>query len=247
MRTIILVSATAIVTATLTSAAWLVFTPDIIGHDPASRRAASLQMQHEKKIARHENRYRPDKPGVQARVLPPPQAPSTIQIASDARIGKDPDDVLAKHLTIPVQGIRAEDLRPDFYDDRGQRGHEAIDIVAGRGQPVLAVEDGKIAKLFTSVRGGLTIYQFDPSGKYAYYYAHLDRYAAGVSEGDSVTRGEVIGYVGSTGNADPSSPHLHFAIFVLGPEKQWWRGEAIDPYPALARQTPRDTGVDRWR
>ena len=170
-------------------------------------------------------------------MLPPPSTLvlSAIQTTSNARIGKDPDDLLAKHLTIPVQGIKAEELRPDFYDDRGQRGHEAIDIVAGRGQPVIAVEDGRIAKLFTSVRGGLTIYQFDPSEKYAYYYAHLDRYAFGVSEGKSVTRGEGIGYVGSTGNADPSSPHLHFAIFILGPEKQWWKGEAIDPYPALAQ------------
>ena len=97
------------------------------------------------------------------------------------------------------------------------------------------MEDGKIIKLFNSVRGGLTIYQFDPSEKYAYYYAHLDRYADGIVEGMKVRRGEVIGYVGSTGNAAASNPHLHFAIFLLGPEKLWWKGEALDPYPALVR------------
>ena len=100
---------------------------------------------------------------------------------------------------------------------------------------MLAVENGKIAKLFTSEAGGLTIYQFDPTQTYAYYYAHLDRYADGIVEGMTVRRGDVIGYVGSTGNADASNPHLHFAIFLLGPEKLWWKGEALDPYPALVR------------
>lgn len=237
MRTFSILWATAAITATLTSVAWFIFHPHTIAHDLASRGAGSPQLQRAPKIAPYTSRHPSDKARLRARMLPPPSTLvlSAIQATSNARIGKDPDDLLAKHLTIPVQGIKAEELRPDFYDDRGQRGHEAIDIVAGRGQPVIAVEDGRIAKLFTSVRGGLTIYQFDPSEKYAYYYAHLDRYAFGVSEGKSVTRGEVIGYVGSTGNADPSSPHLHFAIFILGPEKQWWKGEAIDPYPALAQ------------
>jgi murein DD-endopeptidase MepM/ murein hydrolase activator NlpD len=151
----------------------------------------------------------------------------------DLRIGVVPEDLVAKHLTLPVEGVKAKDLRPDFYDARGARGHEAIDIPAARGQPVLAVEDGRIAKLFLSKPGGITIYQFDPASKYAYYYAHLDRYADGLAEGMSISRGQIIGYVGSTGNADARYPHLHFGIFQLGPEAQWWRGEALDPYPAL--------------
>ena len=154
---------------------------------------------------------------------------------TDARltthIGTVPDDLLAKRLTIPVSGVRAEDLAPQFYDARGERGHEALDIIAMTGEPVVAVEDGTIAKLFLSKPGGTTIYQFDPTETYAYYYAHLDRYADGIAEGAMVKRGQVIGYVGSTGNA--ATPHLHFAIFRLGPEKQWWKGEALDPYPAL--------------
>jgi murein DD-endopeptidase MepM/ murein hydrolase activator NlpD len=125
-------------------------------------------------------------------------------------------------------------LTDTFTDARSEgRSHEALDIMAPRGVPVLATADGKVVKLFTSVRGGLTIYEFDPTETYAYYYAHLDRYEPGLAEGQAVKRGDVIGYVGSTGDASPEAPHLHFAIFVLTPEKQWWKGTAINPYPLL--------------
>jgi murein DD-endopeptidase MepM/ murein hydrolase activator NlpD len=137
---------------------------------------------------------------------------------------------------IPVAGVAASQLQDTFGDNRGndgQRAHEALDIMAPRGTPVLAAGDGKVEKLFTSIPGGLTIYQFDPTRTWAYYYAHLDRYAPGLAEGRQLKRGDVIGYVGSTGNASEDAPHLHFAIFVLGPEKRWWQGTAIDPYPLL--------------
>jgi murein DD-endopeptidase MepM/ murein hydrolase activator NlpD len=98
---------------------------------------------------------------------------------------------------------------------------------------VLAAADGKVVKLFNSKPGGLTLYEFDPSGTYAYYYAHLDRYADGVKEGNEVKRGDLIGYVGTTGNASPDAPHLHFAVVELTPEKQWWRGRPLNPYPML--------------
>ena len=140
----------------------------------------------------------------------------------------------ADRLLVPVLGVKAVQLSDTFNDKRGGiRKHEALDIPAPRGTPVIAVDDGRIAKLFRSIPGGLTIYQFDPGERLAYYYAHLDSYAAGVAEGKLLTRGEVIGYVGSTGNANPSAPHLHFAIFELGPEKRWWKGTAINPYPLL--------------
>jgi murein DD-endopeptidase MepM/ murein hydrolase activator NlpD len=137
-------------------------------------------------------------------------------------------------LRVPVLGVTPRQLSDTFNDTRGgMRRHEALDIPAPRGTPVIAVNDGKVVKLFNSVPGGLTIYQFDPAEKFAYYYAHLDRYAAGVTEGSLVSRGDVIGYVGSTGNANAAAPHLHFAIFELGPEKRWWKGTAINPYPFL--------------
>ena len=143
-------------------------------------------------------------------------------------------------LLVPVQGITAKQLRDTFDEGRDgkKRGHEAIDILAPRGTPVLAVDDGRIAKLFLSRLGGITIYQFDSAGQFAYYYAHLDRYSAGLAEGQTVRRGSVIGYVGFTGNTTPDAPHLHFAIFRLGPEKQWWKGEPINPFGYLGGRKP---------
>jgi peptidoglycan LD-endopeptidase LytH len=144
-------------------------------------------------------------------------------------------DLAARNLLLPVQGVRREQLQDTFNDSRGNgaRTHEALDIMAARGTPVLATEDGRIAKLFISKQGGLTIYEFDPTTTYAYYYAHLDRYADGLKEGDTVRRGQVLGYVGSTGDASPDAPHLHFSIFRLTPEKQWWKGDVINPFGLL--------------
>jgi len=137
-------------------------------------------------------------------------------------------------LLIPVAGVEAGQLFDTFNQSRSGHSHEAIDIAAPAGTPVVAADDGKIAKLFLSKPGGLTVYQFDPTERLAYYYAHLDRYAPGLAEKQEVKRGELLGYVGSSGNANPAGPHLHFAIFVLGPEKRWWKGTAINPYPFFA-------------
>jgi murein DD-endopeptidase MepM/ murein hydrolase activator NlpD len=136
-------------------------------------------------------------------------------------------------LIVPVQGVRRDSVRDTFDERRGGASHEALDIAAPRGTPVLAAADGRVAKLFTSAAGGLTVYVFDPAQRFALYYAHLDGYASGLREGARVARGDVLGYVGTTGNAPPDAPHLHFAIFRLGPEHHWWQGTAIDPYPYL--------------
>jgi len=139
-----------------------------------------------------------------------------------------------RDLEIPVDGVHRKDLHDTFSETReGTRSHEALDIVAARGTPVRAVDAGTIRKLFTSTAGGLTIYQFDPSETFSYYYAHLDAYASGLREGQHVRKDDVIGYVGSTGNASPQAPHLHFGIFRLTPERQWWKGAPIDPYPVF--------------
>jgi len=130
-----------------------------------------------------------------------------------------------------------EDLRSSFNEKRGgSRAHEAMDILAPRNTPIRAVDDGCVAKLFESKAGGLTVYQFDPTLTYTFYYAHLERYADEIDEGDPVRRGEVIGYVGTSGNAPPDTPHLHFAVFIMGVEKRWWEGTPIDPY-AVWRDT----------
>jgi len=137
-------------------------------------------------------------------------------------------------LLIPVAGIAAGLLTDTFSDARGNgRVHDAMDIMAPTGTPVFAVADGRLVKLFNSKQGGLTLYQFDAAESTAYYYAHLERYADGMTEGRMLRRGETLGYVGSTGNASPDGPHLHFAVFTLGPEKNWWQGTAVNPYPLL--------------
>ncbi len=165
-------------------------------------------------------------------------APPTGSVATPATHAPSAPAVPASGLLIPVQGVQASQLQDTFADARGTgRVHDAIDIMAAAGTPVLAVADGHVEKLFDSKPGGITLYQFDPSGSHAYYYAHLQGYAAGIVEGKALRRGETIGYVGATGNASPDAPHLHFGVFVLGPERQWWKGKAVNPYPLLGGAT----------
>jgi peptidoglycan LD-endopeptidase LytH len=145
----------------------------------------------------------------------------------------DPGDLRSRRLLVPVDGVKPEDLTRQFSDERSGHKHEAIDILAPRTTSVRAVEDGTIARLFFSKAGGITVYQFDPSGTFCYYYAHLERYAEGLREGQRVSRGQVLGYVGTSGNAPKGTPHLHFAIFRLTDDKRWWEGTPIDPYDVL--------------
>jgi peptidoglycan LD-endopeptidase LytH len=144
--------------------------------------------------------------------------------------GSDLANLRSRSLIIPVKGLEADDLASSFHDARGSRRHEAIDILAPRGTDVIAVEDGKIAKLFTSDAGGLTVYQFDPSETFVYYYAHLDQYAPDLKEGALLRKGDLLGKVGTTGNAPKDTPHLHFAISKLDPDRRWWGGTALDPF-----------------
>jgi murein DD-endopeptidase MepM/ murein hydrolase activator NlpD len=163
--------------------------------------------------------------------VPAPTSGTTGIIPSTA---PEAVELTARRLAIPVLGYQAEKLVRSYHDSRsGQREHEAIDILAPMNTPVVAVEEGVVAKLFTSKAGGLTVYQFDPSQQYSYYYAHLDHYADGLKEGDHLKRGQILGYVGVTGNAPKNTPHLHFAVYRLTAERQWWKGTPIDPYDIL--------------
>lgn len=141
------------------------------------------------------------------------------------------EDLIEKRLLLPVQGVTKQDLIDSFTQARGARPHHAIDLLAPSGRPVLAVEDGTIRRIKWHPRGGLTIYQYGPEGRYSYYYAHLKKLAKGLAEGCMVQRGDVIGYVGSTGSAAKSSPHLHFEVREIDDREAWWSGDPINPYP----------------
>src|SRR5216683_1578605 len=139
-------------------------------------------------------------------------------------------------LIIPVAGVRPDQLIDTFADARSEgRVHDAIDIPAAAGTPVLAAADGEITKLFQSERGGTTIYQLSTDKKLIFYYAHLQRYADGLAEGRYVKQGDVIAYVGDTGNAGPGNYHLHFSISIVNDPKRYWEGTNINPYPLLRR------------
>ena len=141
------------------------------------------------------------------------------------------------NLVIPVVGVKPEHLLDTFADARSEgRSHDAIDIAAPAGTPVIAASEGEIVKLFQSVKGGTTIYQLSPDKKLVFYYAHLQRYADGLHEGKYLRQGEVIGYVGDTGNAGAGNYHLHFSVASITDPKRHWEGTNINPYPLLKRQ-----------
>ena len=163
-----------------------------------------------------------------------PVAPAPEELAAPAPAPTVSSFVGRVNLIIPVAGVKPEQLI-DTYDDARSEGrlHDAIDIMAPAGTPVLAAADGRILKLFQSERGGITIYQLGPNQELIFYYAHLAGYAPSVFEGKDVRQGEVIGYVGDTGNAGPGNYHLHFSIAVVSDPKRYWEGTNINPYPLL--------------
>lgn len=158
------------------------------------------------------------------------QDPASQQNGNTAANVAAPPDV----LMIPVKGVKRRELRDTFADARSNgRTHDAIDIMAPAGTPVVAAADGEIVKFFDSVAGGTTIYQLSSDRRFIYYYAHLQRRAENLKEHDVVKRGTVIGYVGDTGNAGAGNYHLHFAISQVTDPKRFWSGTYIDPYPLL--------------
>jgi len=180
--------------------------------------------------------------GTTPNTLPPPVRQSmpptqTFIVPTPALIVPTPPGDAPRPLTMPVAGIDPSSIHDNFDEMRGgsTRRHDALDILTPRGTPVVATDDGTVKKLFTSVPGGLTVYEFDPDQRYCYYYAHLDAYASGLHEGQLLRRGDLVGYVGTTGNAPKDAPHLHFAVIRLDPDKRWWTGTPINPFPLLYR------------
>jgi len=183
--------------------------------------------------------YGPPKPAtaIVEPVIGAPQSPARRSTAPEPVAKATPapvattGDVSRSRLRTPIDGVSVESFKGGFAERRGsERAHEAVDILSPRNTPVHAVESGTIAKLFFSKAGGNTIYQFDPAQQFCYYYAHLERYADALHDGQTIAQGEVIGYVGTSGNAPANTPHLHFAVFELKGDRKWWQGTAIDPY-----------------
>jgi murein DD-endopeptidase MepM/ murein hydrolase activator NlpD len=153
-------------------------------------------------------------------VSPPPAAPVLLPYSG--------------RLLIPVRGVRPDQLVDTYTAARSQgRSHDAIDIMAPGGTPVLATAPGSVLKLFQSVRGGITLYELGPDQHTIYYYAHLQRYAPGISEGRALRQGDLIGYVGDSGNAGAGNFHLHFEISTTSDPRKYWAGTPLNPYPLL--------------
>jgi peptidoglycan LD-endopeptidase LytH len=158
-------------------------------------------------------------PGARAR---PAAAPTSDDVARLRERG----------LAVPVLGVYPDQLRDSFNERRsGARVHRAVDIFAPRGTPVLAADDGRVARVGRNALGGLTVYAVDDAERFVYYYAHLDQYRAGLAPGMRLAKGDVIGYVGTTGNAPRDAPHLHFQVMRAGAARRWWEGIPLDPRP----------------
>jgi len=224
--------------------------------DPEQAQAPAPASPPDSSSLEHPRIYAEDLPGrtslpIEPRGMPQP-TPTPTRASATPLLSPAPaavnesavnDDSL---IALPVVGVRKSDLKDHFNDRRGgSRIHEAIDIMAARGTPVVASVDGRISKLFLSNAGGITIYQTDVSGALMYYYAHLESYAPNLVEGRSVRRGQVIGFVGSTGNANPAGPHLHFGIARLPADRKWWKGKPVNPYPMLMQRGMETVAVKR--
>ena len=165
--------------------------------------------------------------------------PSPVESPAGGEVPVTADDLRflrGRNLIVPVAGVRVATIPSSFADRRGTRQHNAIDILAPRGTPVLSADAGTVAKIDTSDGGGLSLYVAGPTERFIYYYAHLDAYRRGIAEGMRVAKGDTIGYVGTTGNAPANTPHLHFAIARADRDRRWWKGTPLDPLPLLRDQ-----------
>ena len=165
-----------------------------------------------------------------------PLAPTPAHVGPlDARVDADDLDALwQRQLMVPVEGIPRGTIRDNFTAKRAVGIHGALDILAPRYSAVVASDDLVIGRMFSGPVGGIVIYASDPEQRFVYYYAHLERYRKGLAVGDRVAKGSVIGYVGTTGNAPPDTPHLHFQVMKRGVGRAWWDGPAINPFSFFA-------------
>ncbi len=181
------------------------------------------------------------KPAEPAPVVASVVTPGTVPpVVAAARDWPELTYLRSRQLMVPVQGAGVLDVRDSFDDarDGGERTHHAVDILAPRGTPILAADEGTVLALKSNRLGGITIYAVDPAQKLVYYYAHLDHYADGLSEGQRLKKGDLLGYVGTTGNAPKDVPHLHFQVMRMTDPKRYWDGPVLDPRPYFTWDAP---------
>lgn len=168
-------------------------------------------------------------PATAAPAAPPPEVVGTTGPMSGS---ETVNYILGRGLIVPVAGVAVSQLQDSFDEGRDDgRVHRALDILAPRGTPVLSADDGRILRVRPNALGGNTVYATDPGGRVVYYYAHLDAYQPGLTEGATIARGDVLGTVGTTGNAPKDTPHLHFQVMRMPADGKYWDGDAINPYP----------------
>ncbi|EDL48002.1 M23 family metallopeptidase [Erythrobacter sp. SD-21] len=223
---------TIVITATITSAIWIVAGGSLIENATGEGQRASTRPA-EAAPSPAPTSTGPAEPGTET----PVSDEARNAEALDTQFAQPVDEDKVGNLMIPVLNVRPGELSDTYTDSRGggRRLHEAIDIMAPRGTSVIAAAAGTIEKLFQSDAGGQTIYIRSDDGRTVHYYAHLDEYAPGLSEGQKIRRGQRLGTVGSSGNASPDAPHLHFAILQTTPDAAWWEpANAVNPYPLLS-------------
>jgi peptidoglycan LD-endopeptidase LytH len=180
-------------------------------------------------------------PRPETETRPAPSTPGTPSSSTSPSEPLPPEAALAaKGLIIPVEGVDPSRVRDSYTAARGGRTHDAVDIMAPKGTPVIAADAGTILRLRQNDAGGITIYQLDPDERFIYYYAHLDRYETGLVEGKTIRQGDVLGFVGTTGNAPKDTPHLHFQVMIYRGRGQYWGGEPINPHPYMTKAGRRE-------
>ena len=157
--------------------------------------------------------------------------------------GSTIDYLRSREMLLPVAGASMRNVEDTFNEPRdgGERVHRAIDILADRGTPILSADDGRVVRMTTSNLGGISMFTVDREARIVYYYAHMERYHPSMAEGRALSKGDTIGFVGTTGNAPKNVPHLHFQVMRMPADGRYWDGEPINPYPLL-RELEADRG-----
>ena len=178
----------------------------------------------------------PSTPSVGARALPGQADPDVATAASAARGATEIEALREMDLMVPVDGITPAQIPDTYWSKRdGGRLHRAADIMAAKGTPVVSSVEGAVLKVGRNTTGGIVVYTTDSERRFVFYHAHLDKVAEGLADGSTLRQGDVLGYVGTSGNALPNAPHLHFQVMRMPADGRYWEGMPVDARPFLLK------------